>query len=112
MRRRRPKYHRVRSRSRRRFRIPVFFFGAMLVLMCVLVGNRQYDALTSVYSDDSDVPSESSSIAVVPEPSTWILLASGLAAISWQARRKLSQKKKDRVSPVSEPDPIQNHIQI
>jgi PEP-CTERM motif len=27
----------------------------------------------------------------VPEPSTWVMFASGLAAISWQARRKLSR---------------------
>jgi PEP-CTERM motif len=29
--------------------------------------------------------------AVVPEPGTWVLFASGLAAICWQARRKFSR---------------------
>jgi hypothetical protein len=29
--------------------------------------------------------------AIVPEPGTWVMFASGLAAIYWQARRKLSR---------------------
>jgi PEP-CTERM motif len=32
-----------------------------------------------------------SGTGVVPEPSTWVMFVSGLAAISWQARRKLSR---------------------
>jgi hypothetical protein len=32
-----------------------------------------------------------SGTGAVPEPSTWVMFVSGLAAISWQARRKLSR---------------------
>jgi len=33
----------------------------------------------------------SGSSGTVPEPGTWLLFASGLAAIYWQARRKLTR---------------------
>jgi len=36
-------------------------------------------------------PCGTSSTGVVPEPGTWLLFASGLAAIYWQTRRKLSR---------------------
>jgi hypothetical protein len=36
-------------------------------------------------------PCGSGSTGTIPEPGTWVLFASGLAAIFWQARRKLSR---------------------
>jgi hypothetical protein len=36
-------------------------------------------------------PGPCGSAGIVPEPGTWILFASGLAAIYWQARRKLTR---------------------
>jgi hypothetical protein len=36
-------------------------------------------------------PCGSGGTTVVPEPSTWIMFASGLAVICWQARRKLAR---------------------
>jgi hypothetical protein len=36
--------------------------------------------------------SDEKGMTTVPEPGTWVMLASGLVAVSWQARRKLLQK--------------------
>ena len=85
---RRVKSHRIPKRLRRAILVLLLFFGVVFV---VQFGSSKLN------QDDADqVPQASKAppIAVVPEPSTWLMLATGLVFVSWQARRKFLKTKK------------------
>jgi len=91
---RRVKSHRTTRQLRRAVLVLLVFFGVMLLVQLGR-SRRSDDAEQVSVADASEFQSdETLPVAVVPEPGTWVMFASGLAAVSWQARRKLFQKRK------------------
>jgi hypothetical protein len=90
------KSHRIPKRLRRAILVLLLFFGVVFVVQFGSSKLNQDDAdqVSSVADAPEPQASKTPPIAVVPEPSTWLMLATGLAFVSWQARRKFLKTKK------------------
>lgn len=90
------KYRRVRiHRARRRMRragIALVLFLAALFVAFRMKNRADEDSQAAPIAASRPQADKAAPAAVVPEPSTWVMLATGLALVSWQARRKLFHK--------------------